>query len=135
MPRHTAVLRKEIRFLRHTQQNIQERRTVSVLQGKERRMREFVNVDMKKDAPPRVRRHISIPEFMLSPEQRKRKREKEDLADSISLYTGVAFGLWFAWSFLCIDERPVVAWIGMGVSAVAVFLVYKWRRAHGFGGE
>lgn len=135
MPRHTAVLRKEIRFLRHTQQNIQERRTVSVLQGEERRMREFVNIDMKKDAPPRVRRHISIPEFMLSPEQRKRKREKEDLADNISLYTGVAFGLWFAWSFLCIDERPVVAWIGMGVSAVAVFLVYKWRRAHGFGGE
>lgn len=98
-------------------------------------MREFVNIDMKKDAPPQRRRHISIPEFMLSPEQRKRKREKEDLADSISLYTGVAFGLWFAWSFLCIDERPVVAWIGMGVSAVAVFLVYKWRRAHGFGGE
>lgn len=98
-------------------------------------MREFVNVDMKKDAPPQRRRHISIPDFMLSPEQKKRKREKEDLADSISLYTGVAFGLWFVWSFLCIDERPVVAWIGMGVSAVAVFLVYKWRRAHGFGGE
>lgn len=98
-------------------------------------MREFVNVDMKKDAPPQMRRHISIPEFMLSPEQRKRKREKEDLADSISLYTGVAFGAWFGWSFLCIDERPLLAWIGMGVSAVAVFLVYKWRRAHGFGGE
>lgn len=88
----------------------------------------------KKERPTRGE-PIRIPDFMLSPRERKRKKKKRDLAESISYYGIVSLVICFVWFFLYQDMNWKIAFIGMAVSAVLTVLIVKWRRSHGFGGD
>ena len=98
-------------------------------------MKKFVTVDMKKDAPPQVRRHINIPDFMLTPTQLERKRKRTQLINDVSFYAAVFCGGWFVWFFLYIETNWKVSIIGMTAMAALIVLISRWRRAHGYGGD
>lgn len=88
----------------------------------------------KKERPTRGE-PIRIPDFMLSPRERKRKKKKRELAEGISYYGIVVCVICFVWFFLYQDMDWRVAFIGMAVSAVATVLIVRWRRSHGIGGD
>lgn len=89
---------------------------------------------VKKERPTRGE-PINIPDFMLSPRQKKRKDKKRKLMDNISFYTGVFFAIWFCWFGMYQDTDWRVAYIGMIASALLVVATVVWRRKHGFGGD